>query len=122
MGEPGRGEADLRSADPAGDAKLGQQWKAAVADHYTHHVSMDAHGAHQSYRNNYLDLDPNYKDIHGQPLLRMTFDWQDNDIKMSQFMHGRMHKIAEAMDPKLISGAPKCQVPTSIPPCIKPHI
>ena len=92
---------------PPGTPNWGSKWKAAVADHYTHHVSMDAHGAHQSYRNNYLDLDPNYKDIHGQPLLRMTFDWQDNDIKMSQFMHGRMHKIAEAMNPKLISGTPK---------------
>lgn len=92
---------------PPGTPNWGSKWKAAVADHYTHHVSMDAHGAHQSYRNNYLDLDPNYKDAFGQPLLRMTFDWQENDIKMSQFMHGRMHKIAEAMNPKLISGSPK---------------
>jgi len=92
---------------PPGTPNWGSKWKAAVADHYTHHVSMDAHGAHQSYRNNYLDLDPNYKDVFGRPLLRMTFDWQDNDIKMSQFMHGQMHKIAEAMNPKLISGSPK---------------
>ena len=92
---------------PPGTPNWGSKWKAAVADHYTHHVSMDAHGAHQSYRNNYLDLDPNYKDAFGQPLLRMTFDWQENDIKMSQFMHDRMHKIAEAMNPKLISGSPK---------------
>ena len=41
--------------------RRGQQVKAAVADTYTHHLSMDAHGAHQSYRQNYLDLDPNYK-------------------------------------------------------------
>ncbi len=92
---------------PPGTPNWGSKWKAAVADHYTHHVSMDAHGAHQSYRNNYLDLDPTYKDAFGQPLLRMTFDWQENDVKMSQFMHGRMYKIAEAMSPKLIGGAPK---------------
>ncbi|CAK9886329.1 MAG: Gluconate 2-dehydrogenase flavoprotein [Candidatus Erwinia impunctatus] len=58
---------------PPGTPAWGSDWKAAVADHYTHHVSMDAHGAHQSYRVNYLDLDPNYRDVHGQPLLRMTF-------------------------------------------------
>ena len=92
---------------PAGTPAWGSEWKAAVADTYTHHVSMDAHGAHQSYRNNYLDLDPNYKDIHGQPLLRMTFDWQENDIKMAQFMVSKMHKIAEAMNPKAILGAAK---------------
>ncbi len=85
----------------------GSKWKAAVADSYTHHVSMDAHGAHQSYRQNYLDLDPNYKDAYGQPLLRMTFDWQENDIKMSQFMHAQMMKIAEAMHPAEVSGSPK---------------
>ncbi|MCC3703839.1 GMC family oxidoreductase [Rouxiella badensis] len=92
---------------PPGTPNWGSKWKAAVADAYTHNVSMDAHGAHQSYRANYLDLDPTYKDVYGQPLLRMTFDWQDNDVKMSQFMYDKMHKIAVAMNPKLITGAPK---------------
>jgi len=92
---------------PPGTPNWGSKWKAAVADAYTHNVSMDAHGAHQSYRANYLDLDPTYKDVYGQPLLRMTFDWQENDVKMSQFMYDKMHKIAEAMNPKLITGAPK---------------
>ena len=54
---------------------------------------MDAHGAHQSYRGNYLDLDPVYRDAYGQPLLRMTFDWQENDIKMNRFMMEKMGKI-----------------------------
>lgn len=94
-------------ATPPGTPNWGSKWKSAVADSYTHNVSMDAHGAHQSYRANYLDLDPTYKDIHGQPLLRMTFDWQPNDITMSQFMHDKMHKIAVAMNPKMISGSPK---------------
>jgi gluconate 2-dehydrogenase alpha chain len=78
-----------------------------VADTYTHHLSMDAHGAHQSYRQNYLDLDPNYKNVFGQPLLRMTFDWQENDIKMAQFMFDKMAPIAKAMKPKYILGSPK---------------
>jgi gluconate 2-dehydrogenase alpha chain len=61
---------------------------------------MDAHGAHQSYRGNYLDLDPTYRDAYGQPLLRMTFDWQENDIKMNRFMVEKMGKVAQAMGPK----------------------
>ncbi|CAI0752245.1 GMC family oxidoreductase [Serratia quinivorans] len=92
---------------PPGTPAWGSKWKAAVADAYTHHVSMDAHGAHQSYRSNYLDLDPTYKNVFGQPLLRMTFDWQENDVKMSQFMYEKMAPIAKAMNPKLISGSPK---------------
>ncbi|WP_439214035.1 GMC family oxidoreductase [Duffyella gerundensis] len=92
---------------PTGTPAWGSKWKAAVADHYTHHVSMDAHGAHQSYRANYLDLDPNYKDSHGQPLLRMTFDWQPNDIKMSQFMFARQQELGRAMNPVGMTGSAK---------------
>lgn len=90
-----------------GTPSWGSKWKANVAEYYTHHLSMDAHGAHPSYRVNYLDLDPNYKNIYGQPLLRMTFDWQDNDIRMNQFMFKRMETIAKAMKPKVITGSPK---------------
>lgn len=90
-----------------GTPAWGSKWKASVAENYTHHLSIDAHGAHQSYRANYLDLDPTYKDVNGQPLLRMTFDWQKNDIRMNQFMFAQMEKIAKAMNPKFITGSPK---------------
>jgi gluconate 2-dehydrogenase alpha chain len=88
---------------PAGTPNWGGAWKAAAADYYTHHLSMDVHGAHQSYRDNYLDLDPTYKDSYGLPLLRMTFDWKDNDIKMNQFMMGKLRQVAEAMNPSSIN-------------------
>ncbi|MEG2046193.1 MAG: GMC family oxidoreductase [Comamonas sp.] len=85
------------SVTPPGVASWGSEWKKSTADHYTHHVSMDAHGAHQSYRGNYLSLDPTYKDAYGNPLLRMTLDWQPNDIKMNMFMADKMSTIAKAM-------------------------
>lgn len=37
----------------------------------------------------------------------MTFDWQENDIKMAQFMFNKMEPIAKAMNPKHIIGSPK---------------
>ena len=92
---------------PPGTPGWGSAWKAAAADYYTHQLSMDVHGAHQSYRDNYLDLDPNYKDAFGMPLLRMTFDWKDNDIKMNRFMVDKLRKIAQAMNPKAVSVAGK---------------
>jgi len=88
------------TAVPNNTPKWGSEWKAAAADYYTHNLTMNAHGAHQSYRANYLSLDPTYKDAYGQPLLRMTFDWQDNDIKMMQFMLDKLRGIGEAMGPK----------------------
>lgn len=85
---------------PDGAPAWGSGWKKAVADNYNHTISMDAHGAHMSYRDNYLSLDPTYKDAWGLPLLRMTFDWKDNDIRMTRFMAQKMQRIAEAMGPK----------------------
>ena len=87
---------------PDGTPGWGSQWKKAVADNYTHTMSMDAHGAHMSYRDNYLSLDPTYKDAWGMPLLRMTFDWKDNDIRMTRFMAEKMRGIAQAMGPKAL--------------------
>ncbi|SFB38179.1 gluconate 2-dehydrogenase alpha chain [Collimonas sp. OK607] len=87
---------------PEGVPGWGSAWKQAVADNYTHTMSMDAHGAHMSYRDNYLSLDPTYKDAWGLPLLRMTFDWKDNDIRMTRFMARKMHAIADAMGPKAV--------------------
>lgn len=92
---------------PPGTPAWGSAWKQAAADYFTHQVSMDAHGAHQSYRQNYLDLDPNYRDAFGQPLLRMTFDWQENDIKMTRFMAAKLEEIARRMGPKAVSVAVK---------------
>ncbi|WP_236493273.1 GMC family oxidoreductase [Xanthomonas massiliensis] len=85
---------------PEGVPGWGSAWKDAVAEHYTHTVSMDAHGAHMSWRDNYLSLDPTYTDAYGQPLLRMTFDWKDNDTRMARFMADKLHGIARAMGPK----------------------
>ncbi|MYM52687.1 c-type cytochrome [Pseudomonas aeruginosa] len=54
-------------AVPPGTPSWGSGWKQAVKDAYTHTVSMDAHGSNMTYRDNYLDLDPTYKDAYGQP-------------------------------------------------------
>ncbi|WP_353184572.1 GMC family oxidoreductase [Bosea sp. (in: a-proteobacteria)] len=87
---------------PEGVPGWGSAWKQAVAEYYTHTVSMDAHGAHMSYRDNYLSLDPTYRDAHGRPLLRMTLDWKDNDIRMTRFMAEKMRAVAQAMGPKAL--------------------
>ncbi|MCK8336147.1 GMC family oxidoreductase, partial [Erwinia amylovora] len=78
----------------AGTPHWGSHCYGAVGDHYTHPVSLDADVDLQAYRNIYLDLDPIYKDILCQPLVRKSFERQDNDINMSPFMHGRMHIFA----------------------------
>ena len=60
---------------PAGTPAWGAKWKQEVAHYYNRAFNVNAQGGVQSYRGNYLDLDPTYADVYGQPLLRMTFDW-----------------------------------------------
>ncbi|WP_347556921.1 GMC family oxidoreductase [Robbsia sp. KACC 23696] len=88
---------------PPGTPKWGKQWKSAVKDSYLNVMSMDSHGANMPYRDVYVDLDPTYKDAFGQPLLRFTFDWKDNDINMSRYVTGQLEKVVQAMNPKAIN-------------------
>jgi gluconate 2-dehydrogenase alpha chain len=58
-------------------------------------------------RYNYLDLDPTYKDAWGLPLLRMTFDFPDNDLRMSAYCTAKAMEIARAMGGRLVEGVPR---------------
>ena len=42
------------------------------------------------FEDNYLDLDPTVKDRLGNPVIRITADWKDNDRKMSEFLREKM--------------------------------
>ena len=57
------------------------------------------HGSCMSYRDRFLDLDPTYKDAYGLPLLRMTFDWHENEKKMLKWVSEKCVDIAKAMKP-----------------------
>ncbi|MBC8035985.1 MAG: GMC family oxidoreductase [Rhizobiales bacterium] len=87
---------------PEGTPAWGAAWKKAVRDNYLTSTSVGTHGAVMSHRGNYLDLDPGYRDIYGRPLLRMTFDFTDNELKMSAYLTERAVEIAKAMKPREI--------------------
>ncbi len=84
---------------PKGTPSWGAGWKQGIGDWYGHAMSIGSHGSNMAYRDCYLDLDPTYTDRHGRPMMRMTFNWKDNDIKMTQFMRSKIEPIAEAMQP-----------------------
>ncbi|SDG23045.1 MULTISPECIES: GMC family oxidoreductase [Rhodanobacteraceae] len=92
---------------PAGTPNWGTDWKRAAADNFRHSFYFEVQGACMSYRQNYLSLDPTYKDSFGRPLLRMTFDWQDNEIKASQFLVGQALQMGRTLNPLSILGDAK---------------
>ena len=70
-------------------------------------MAITSHGTCLSYRHNYLDLDPTYKDAYGLPLLRMTFDWNDNELRMMKYIDERCAEIGRAMNGSRLGGKTK---------------
>lgn len=89
-------------ATPPGTPRWGSQWKKATKDWYNHSFGISAHGSSYALRTNYLDLDPTYKDAIGRPLVRTTFNYPENDKKMSVFLTGKLMEIARASGAKIV--------------------
>src|ERR1700704_4740053 len=64
---------------PPGTPTWGSGFKAALKQHYNRSVSFGLQGESPAYRQNYMDLDPTYADDFGNPLLRITFNFTDNE-------------------------------------------
>ena len=86
----GTGESNGRPINnrptPPGTPRWGSKWKDATAKTYGRVMGVGGSGSSYPIRGNYLDLDPTYTDRHGRPLLRITFDFPDNDIRMQQWV------------------------------------
>jgi gluconate 2-dehydrogenase alpha chain len=85
---------------PPDTSRWGRSWKEAVRKHYRHSAPVTVQGSVMSYRDRYLSLDPTYKDKHGVPLLRITFDWHDNEYRMAAYAASKMEEIVREMHPQ----------------------
>ena len=91
---------------PPGTAPFGREWKKAIQQYYMSVISVGFQGESPAYRQHYLDLDPNYRDSFGSPLVRITFDWEPNERKMIAFAGTKTLEIMKAINPDIISGGP----------------
>jgi len=89
---------------PPGTPAWGGKWKRNVVRYYNHSSVLSVHGSSVAVRGNYLDLDPTYKDAWGLPLLRMTFEFPENDIKLSSYITDKAVQIGKAMGGQQVSG------------------
>ncbi|GHB34124.1 GMC family oxidoreductase [Salinicola rhizosphaerae] len=89
----------IKTPLPKNAPKWGQGYKDALQKYYGHHMKLSMTGSVMSYRSNMLDLDPTWKDPYGMPLLRMTFDWKENEHRLSRFMRDRLSEIADILKP-----------------------
>ncbi|HVM19466.1 MAG TPA: GMC family oxidoreductase [Egibacteraceae bacterium] len=97
-GAEGEGNGD-DAADLEGEARMwGQQFKDALV-HWDSHIPIGIHGESMAFEQNFCDLDPNYTDAYGLPLLRITYDFTENDRNMYRFLAQRCAEIMRAMNP-----------------------
>jgi gluconate 2-dehydrogenase alpha chain len=87
---------------PPGTPTWGSGWKAAVKQYYNRVVSVGMQGECPAYRQNYADLDPTYSDAYGNPLIRITFNFTDNERKMVRYVAGKaLTRIIGQMNPAI---------------------
>jgi gluconate 2-dehydrogenase alpha chain len=89
---------------PPGTPQWGAEWKRATAKWYGSYTSVGASGSVMPNRGNYLDLDPTYRNRFGQPLMRMTFDFKENEARLSRHAAKVCAEIGKAMNPTIMIG------------------
>lgn len=82
---------------PKGTPSWGAEFKDKSLKYANRSLTVGAMGASMPFRHHYLDLDPTYKDTFGDPLLRMTFDFEDQDRELAKFTAKKAKRILEEM-------------------------
>jgi gluconate 2-dehydrogenase alpha chain len=98
---------------PPGVPSFGRDWKAAIRKFYKSVVSVGFQGESPAYQSHFLDLDPNYRDKFGQPLLRITFDWEPNERAMVAFAGLKTLQIMRQMIPGAVQAGTGPLSPTA---------
>jgi gluconate 2-dehydrogenase alpha chain len=87
----------------------GTEWKEALRSRWDSSTSVDIQGESLPYNDQFLDLDPTYKDSMGLPLLRVTFDFHENDYRLYRYLAKRCEEIMQAMNPTHINTTPELE-------------
>ncbi|QUS37016.1 GMC family oxidoreductase [Falsirhodobacter algicola] len=104
--QPGSGP--VRGIDPPpGAPSWGRGWKQGVRQGLLHSCEFEAQTGVMSYRDNYLSLDPTYRDAWGRPMLRMTFNWKPNEAAAGQWYVDKLRALIAPLNPLAVDGEAK---------------
>jgi gluconate 2-dehydrogenase alpha chain len=106
---------------PRGTPSWGKAWKAATAKWYQAAMNIGSSGSVMSNRYNYYDLDPTYRNAFGLPLMRMTFDYKENEHKMGRHAAQLINDIAKSMNPTTFNPASARTEPWTVVPYQSTH-
>lgn len=95
------GQTGLRpianNAVPSGTKNWGKEFKEASLKYSNAYLTVSGEGASMAYKQHFLDLDPTYKDQYGDPLVRITFDFEEQDRQLTAFMADKCEQILKEM-------------------------
>ncbi|SDN59799.1 gluconate 2-dehydrogenase alpha chain [Psychrobacillus sp. OK028] len=82
---------------PSGTKSWGKEFKDASLKYTNASLTVSGEGASMAYKQHFLDLDPVYKDAFGDPLVRITFDFEEQDRQLTKFMAEKCGEILKEM-------------------------
>ncbi|MFJ8236547.1 GMC family oxidoreductase [Ureibacillus sp. NPDC094379] len=83
----------------------GEEFKKASVHYYTRTLSIGGQGASMPYKENYMSLDSTYKDAYGVPLLRLTYNFTEQDRALHKYLSERSAEIMKEMGANTIAAA-----------------
>jgi len=89
---------------PPGTPRWGSAWKKAYTDAFQNGTFIFGQGTSYSHKDSFLDLDPEYKDANGLPLLRLTYDYNENDRRSAKLVEEKSLEIGKKMGAKTVIG------------------
>ncbi|GEN89046.1 GMC family oxidoreductase [Oceanobacillus sojae] len=82
---------------PEGTPQWGKEFKEKSLFYANRFLMIFSQKATLPYQEYYLDLDPTYTDANGDPLIRITWDYSDNDKAIHEFIQEKHVEILEEM-------------------------
>lgn len=80
----------------------GPEFKKQSIYYYTRSFGIGAQGASMPHKENYISLDPTYKDAYGLPLTQLTYNFTDQDRALHKYISARAADIMKEMGAKTI--------------------
>ncbi|WP_404452313.1 GMC family oxidoreductase [Virgibacillus necropolis] len=82
---------------PSDSPTWGKEFKQNSLKYINQTLSVGAMGASLPYKHHYLDLDPTYTDTFGDPIIRMTYDFEEQDRQLAKFTAKKSSEILQEM-------------------------
>lgn len=75
----------------------GAEFKQETVENYTRTIRVQGQCATSPHKDNYLDIDEEYTDVYGLPLVQLTYNFTESDVARTRYLAERCGEIAEEM-------------------------